>query len=113
MKMNFIDLPKEIITNIYVFDNTFYEEYKLCIQELNKFKKSYPRKKTRIHFSFDCYSVIGVEHMIIDDDIKDYNKHIFSLLYPNKYPDKLKEHTITDKNIKDYNKHIFSLLYPN
>jgi len=111
--MNIFLLPQEIIAEIYQFDNTFYKKYELCIVELNKFKKSYPRKKTRIHFNFDCYSVIGVEHMIADEDIKDYNKHIFSLLYPNKYPNKLKEHTITDKIIKDYNKHIFSLLYPN
>ena len=81
MKMNFIDLPKEIITNIYVYDNTFYEEYKLCIQELNKFKNSYPSKKTKIHFNFQYNSIIKVEHEILEQNIKDYNKHILSILY--------------------------------
>lgn len=76
-------LPKDLIINIYIFDNTYKIYFDNCIKELKKIYNSYTKKTDIYH----TYIINGISYMykkytyIDADDIKNYNQYLLYILH--------------------------------
>ena len=76
-------LPKDLIINIYNFDNTYQIYFNECIKELKNIYESYTKKTDQ----YDTYIINGISYMykkytyIDADDIKNYNQYLLYILH--------------------------------
>ena len=79
------NIQKELIIKIFEYDNTYYERYKLCINELSNFKNIYPKKDAKIIMTPSIYSIYTVIYYVNDYNINNYNKFILNYLKNKKF----------------------------